>query len=240
MGGGRYGYLWKDNSLAHSAKESCPSTVVVFLCICIVTPRHDMEGKLGGYHLLFFLAHITFHGGAGWLSGLELEPDLSFRLLSTNRLFAVTTDLSFQSDDPVTIVTSRSDDLMSTHWIVHFTYWDLQIPISSVYGCWKPLSFDDTFSHYILCLMQGCGEEARQICQQRVGMKVDWEMYALFDLGAVDPISSQIRHYIRIHSRQSDSFSDYLTNLLLSQGLNPYNQSPAHLDGFLHSRQTVQ
>ena len=33
---------------------------------------------------------------------------------------------------------------------------------------------------------------------------------------------------------------DYLTNLLLSQGLNPYNQSPAHLDGFLHSRQTVQ
>jgi len=32
----------------------------------------------------------------------------------------------------------------------------------------------------------------------------------------------------------------YLTNLFLSQGHDPYNQSPAHLDGFLHSRQTVQ
>lgn len=70
---------------------------------------------------------ICFFSGAhhiswgGWLSGLELEPDLSFRLLSTNRLFAVTTNLSIRSDDPVTIVTSRSDDLMSTHCIVHFT-----------------------------------------------------------------------------------------------------------------------
>ena len=102
------------------------------------------------------------------------------------------------------------------------------------------MSFDDTFSHYILCLMQGCGEEARQIYQRRFGMKVDWGMFALFDLVVVDLISSQIGHYIRINSRQSISFSAYLTNLLLSQGLNPYNQSPAHLDGFLHSRQTVQ
>ena len=148
--------------------------------------------------ICFFSGAFHISWGAGWLSGLELEPDLSFRLLSTNRLFAVTTNLSIRSDDPVTIVTSRSDDLMSTHCIVHFTNWDTQIPISSVYGCWKPSSFDDTFSHYILCLMQGCGEEARQIYQQWFGMKVVGDV-------CIDSL---------LGLRGRSIFSGYLTNCL--------------------------